>query len=98
MNDYFEDMDYILNPSLKEAFSYVTAEAMAKGIKPILHNWLGAGDTWRENWLYLTPDEAVDMILSGYTEKESKNYRKYIEERYDARRMCREVDELLRIK
>lgn len=98
MNDYFEDMDYCLVPSLKEAFGYTTAECMAKGIKPILHNWLGSEDTWPKESLYLTPDEAVENILAGYTEEDARSYQAYIEEKYDARRMCKEVDELLGIK
>lgn len=95
MNEYFEDMDYCLIPSLKEAFGYTTAECVAKGIKPILHNWYGAEDTWPKEWMYLTPDEAVDKILEGYTEEDAKGYRKYVEDHYDAKRMMAEFDKLL---
>jgi glycosyltransferase involved in cell wall biosynthesis len=95
MNEFFEDKDYVLVPSLKEAFSYVTAEAVCKGIKPILHNWYHAEDTWPKEWLYLTPDEAVQRILDGYTEEDSLNYRKFIVENYTLQKMFDAYDELL---
>lgn len=98
MNDFLEDMDYVLVPSLKEAFSYVTAEAVAKGIKPVLNHWYHAEDTWKEDWLYMTPDEAVDMILEGYTEEQSKEYSDFVTSKYDAKRMMREIDEFIGIK
>ena len=94
MNEFFADKDYVLVPSLKEAFSYVTAEAVSKGIKPIIHNWYHAEDTWPKEWLYLNPDEAVDMVLSGYSEEDSQKYRQYILDHYNQERMFKEYDEL----
>jgi hypothetical protein len=95
MNEFFEDKDYLLCPSLKEAFSYTTAEGVCKGIKPILNYWYHAEDTWPREWLYLTPDEAVKKILEGYTEEDSLNYRKYIVNNYSSERMCNEYNALL---
>jgi len=95
MNVFFEDKDYVLSPSLKEAFSYTTAECTSKGIKPILHNWYHAEDTWPKEWLYQTPDEAVKRIIEGYTDEDSLGYRKYVVDNYTLEKMYKAYDALL---
>ena len=92
MNQWLEDMDFILVPSYKEAFSYATAEAMAKGIKPILNNWWGAEDIWPREYIYSHLDEAVRMFFGP---REPENYRGYVQQHYDLKRMLAEYDVLL---
>jgi glycosyltransferase involved in cell wall biosynthesis len=92
MNAWLEPMDFILVPSYKEAFSYATAEAMAKGIKPILNNWWGSEDIWPKKYIYSHLDEAVEMFFGDYKPEE---YRQVVEERYDVKRMFHEMDALL---
>lgn len=93
LNAWYEQMDFIITPSLKEAFSYATAEAMAKGIKPIINNWWGAPTIWDEKYIYYDLDQAVEMILSG--DYHPEEYRHYIQDHYDAKRMLAEFDQLL---
>jgi len=91
MNSWYDQMDYIITPSLKEAFSYATAEAMSKGIKPILNNWLGADTIWPKKYIYNDLDEAVEMVMGEYNPEE---YRQVVTERYDLKRMLSEYDTL----
>lgn len=93
INAWLEPMDFIITPSLKEAFSYATAEAMAKGIRPIVNNWWGANTIWPQKYIYHDLDEAVNMIVGG--DYNPEEYRQYIIDNYDAQRMFRELDELL---
>lgn len=81
INTFLEDKDYILLSSYKEAFSFTTAEAMSKGIKPVVYNFNGAENVWKgANITYNTEREAVDNFLSPvYT---PKLYRKYVEDNY----------------
>ena len=65
-------MDYSLSCSYKEAFSLITAESMACGLKPVIHNWLGAKDIWGDQWTFNTIDEAVEIFLGDYI---SNDYR-----------------------
>lgn len=63
VDEFLEDKDYLLHASTKEAFSYATAEALAKGIIPVLHHFYGASELWP----YITwdsIDEAVDMMTN----------------------------------
>ena len=92
MNSWYDQIDYIINPSVKEAFSYGIAEAMCKGIKPIINNWYGAIEIWPKKYIYNTLDEAVMMFTSEYNPPE---YRKIIEDHYDLKRMMTEYDNLL---
>lgn len=61
VDEWLEGKNYLLHASHKEAFSYATAEAMAKGIKPVLHRFFGADDLWPDiTWSDIS--QAVDMI------------------------------------
>jgi len=91
MNAYFEQFDYMLLPSLKEAFSFVTAQCAAKGIKPILNWWYGAEEIWPKEWLYQTEMEGMRMFL---VPPKPKEYRQVVKERYDVQRMFKEYDKV----
>lgn len=92
INEWLEPMDFLINPSIKEAFSYSVAEAMAKGIKPIINNWYGAVDIW-PRFLYNTVSQAVEMI--GASDYDSASYRRYVEEQYPLSTMLEFYDKLL---
>lgn len=92
MNEWYEDKDFILIPSLKEAFSYAGAEAMAKGIKPIFNNWWGSDTIWPKKYLYNNLFEALDMFKGEYN---SEEYRQYIEENYTLDRMMKGLNEVM---
>jgi len=83
---WLEDKDYHVLASAKETFSYATAEAAAKGIKPLVHNFYRARDVWPDEWIWNTLDEAVGMIGGDY---DSVGYRRYVEEYYNLDRMMR---------
>ncbi len=92
MSDWYQDKDYILVTSYKEAFSYAAAEGMAVGLKPVINNFFGAEDIWPKEYLYSNWDDALEML--AYGEIESDKYRAVIEDRYPLERMLKEYDEL----
>lgn len=63
LNGFLDGMDYLVSSSYKEAFSLILAEAMAKGIKVLTHNWIGAKDIWPEEIIWTTIDEFVEKLL-----------------------------------
>lgn len=66
LNDWWGEMDYCLSTSMSEGNPNNVIEAMAKGIKPIVHNWPGAEDQFAGH-LFNTAKEAADMITGdGY--------------------------------
>lgn len=76
LNEWWDGMDYCLSTSLSEGNPNNVIEAMAKGIKPIVHCWPGAEDQFPRH-LFRTVNEAVALINSPY---ESSEYRKEVQE------------------
>lgn len=93
INEFLEDKDYLLLPSRKEAFSFATAEAMAKGIKPVVWNFYRAEDIWPKDILFNTPAEAVEMIDSDVYNGD--HYRQYISDNYSLEKHLKTMDEIL---
>ena len=80
LDEWLDDKDYLLHCSTKEAFSAATAEAAAKGIRPVLHAFGGYEPLWGDSgWVWQGIDEAVDMITDG--EYDSLSYLDYLKEK-----------------
>lgn len=80
MDIWLEDKNYVLSTSIHESFGYGIAEAMSRGIKPVIHNFLFATDIWSRNYLFNTIEEAVSLITKN--DYNSKEYRQFIEKNY----------------
>lgn len=99
VNEFLEDKNYLLHASHKEGFSYATAEAMAKGIKPVLHRFYGADDLW-PGMTWNSIDEAVEAIV-GYEniDYDSTKYRQYlIDHEYTTPQMMARIDKIIKEK
>lgn len=100
MNQWYEQIDIMLHPGMKETFVYAVAEPMAKGIPVIVNDFLGSQDIWDANeyMIYQTHEEAVE-IINCIKDKEFSDtpidWRNYIEAKYDVKRMLKEYDEVL---
>ena len=80
MNSWLENKDYILSCAISEGCPNNVIEAMAKGIKPVVHNWPGATEQFDNNNIFTVPDEAAAMIEDTYYD--SIHYRKTVEEKF----------------
>jgi glycosyltransferase involved in cell wall biosynthesis len=108
VDDFLEGKNYLLHASHKEAFSSATAEAMAKGIKPVLHRFYGADDLW-PGITWDSIDEAVDLIVGkqivpGQRSYKGENYhsqiyRQYLIDRgYTLPQMMEKIDAIINNK
>lgn len=93
LNQWWEDKDFMLSTSGKEAFGYSIAEAMAKGIKPIIHHFYGAEEVWPEELLYSSVSRAVAEITGGGYAPAA--YRNTIGTRYPIDRFYAAYDQLI---
>ena len=93
LNEWLEDMSFLINTSFKEAFSYVTCQAAAKGIKVVMQMTNGMDRVWPSEWIFQTHDEAVDMMLEGY---DPETYRSYVGDTYPLSKRCEMLDEICR--
>jgi glycosyltransferase involved in cell wall biosynthesis len=87
---WWEQMNYCLSTSLSEGNPNNVIEAMAKGLKPVVHEWPGADDQFPEDLRFSTVDEAVDRITAQAYE--SKRYRSIVEEKFSLANIESAVD------
>lgn len=95
MNQWYENIDILLHPGMKEAFCYAVAEAMAKGIHPIINNFYGSEDIWPNYLLYKTHEDAVIKIKEIVGRKPWEGWRVFIKGNYSLDKMAKEYDEYL---
>jgi glycosyltransferase involved in cell wall biosynthesis len=99
MNVFYENIDILLHPGMKEGFCYSVAEAMVKGIPVVCNQFYGSENIWPQTILYKTHLNAVEMISGIKNKKHPENYpqilRKYIEDTYNMERMLNEFDEFI---
>lgn len=93
VSKWLDDKHYFFLDSTKEAFSYATAEAMAKGIKPVLGDWRGARDTWG----YYVNKSYGEMLNKFKDEDDYKpeEYREYVDKHYNQKRYFQELDDFI---
>ena len=95
VNSWMEDLKFLISTSVLESFSYVIAEAMAKGIKPLIHDFHGSRDLYPGELIWKDIDE-LEKVFSG--EYKSDEYRQWIEDRYSIDMQMKEIFKLLEDK
>ena len=75
VDSWLEPMNYLISPSMVESFNYAVAEAMAKGIKPLIYDWKGAREIWGDEFVFRTAGDLVNM-LDTHSPYESRKYRR----------------------
>lgn len=88
MNEWLEDKDYLIHPSHYESFSYAVAEALAKGIRPLINRWPGAEETWGDEF----------FIDDFNLEQDPVRFRSIIAEKYNQDTMIRKINAIYDIK
>ena len=96
VNKWLENKNYILSTSIHESFGYNIAEAMVKGIKPVIHNFPYAKEIWDKKYLFNTIDEAVNRITEE--QYSSQEYYDVIKERYPLEKQVKTTDEFLDLR
>ena len=92
VDHWLDDKDYILSTSVFESFGMSIAEGMAKGLKPVVHNWPGAKGLYPEEILFSSVDEAVEMITDERFH--SAAYREFVEDHYSLQSKLQEFERL----
>jgi len=93
LDGWLEDMNFVLSTSTIEAFSYYVAEAMLKGIKPLIYDWEGSSEVWPKELIWRDFDE-LDEIMSG--EYDSRKYHDYVVMNYSKEKQMSEINALLK--
>lgn len=80
INSWLEDKQYIICTSVLEGHPVGLMEAMARGLKPLIHNFVGARGIYPEKFIWNTIPEFVRMAMED--NYDSTEYRSFIESNY----------------
>ncbi|MBU5299075.1 glycosyltransferase [Clostridium sporogenes] len=80
INKWLEDKNYLICTSVLESQGLGIMEAMSKGIRPLIHNFVGAKEVYPEKCVWSSLDDIVNMLSDeNYS---SIEYRNFIEKNY----------------
>jgi len=74
MEKFWEDKNYLLHTSIHEGHSLAIMEAMARGIKPILHNFRGTKELYPKCSVFNTIEEAINKTIYGIYNSETYSF------------------------
>ncbi|MBN1967982.1 MAG: glycosyltransferase [Candidatus Delongbacteria bacterium] len=75
MINLLENTNYIISSSFREGLPFNILEAMAMGIKPLIHSWPGAEQCFDDKFIFNYIGEIFEMIKGDY---DSESYRDFI--------------------
>ena len=93
VNAFLDDKNYILSSSLWEGTQVAILEAMAKGIKPLVHTWVGARELYGPVAYYRNTAELRAVLDDG--DYRSSQYRKWIEEHFSLEKRLGQIEEIV---
>ncbi len=93
ISSWLEDKNYIICTSPFESQNLGLMEAMASGIKPLIHNFVGAKGVYDEKYVWTTIPEFVEMITND--DYDSKEYRDFVAKRYLLRHRLKDIQKVI---
>jgi glycosyltransferase involved in cell wall biosynthesis len=90
---WLSDKQYIVSTSVLESFGYGIAEGMACGVKPLIHNFIGANQLYPAKYCFNSIREFAAMVQDS--DYDSGAYRRYIEEHYSLTKQLNEIEKLI---
>jgi len=90
---WLEDKDYVLSTGITNASVRTVLVGMAKGLKPVVHDWAGAATVLPGEALFTRADEAVRLIASSRLR--SEDYRSYVARRHSEGSERQTIEDLL---
>ncbi len=93
INSWLEDKQYIICTSVLEGHPVGLMEAMARGLKPLIHNFVGARSIFPEKYIWNTIPDFVKMATEdNYNPAE---YRRFIKTNYTLENQLDFIDKII---
>ena len=90
---FLDDKHFILSTSLWEGTHVAVMEAMAMGLKPLVHAWAGADEVYEARWTWRNGAELEAMLRDG--RYEPGEYRLFAEQHFNINTRLAAIDELI---
>ncbi|MCK4574133.1 MAG: glycosyltransferase, partial [candidate division Zixibacteria bacterium] len=92
ISGWLDDKQYIVSSSLLEGHPVGLMEGMARGLKPVIHNFVGARGIYDDRFVWNTIDEFVAMVTSD--DYDSAAYRAFVEDNFSLTRQLEQLKEI----
>ncbi len=93
IDTWLEDKNYIISASLLESQQLGICEAMAKGIKPVIHNFVGARSIYPEKYIWNSIPDFVRLVQE--VDYDSREYRDFIGDTFSLEKQLGSIDEVV---
>ncbi|MCP4267817.1 MAG: glycosyltransferase [Candidatus Brocadiaceae bacterium] len=93
INAWLEDKQYIVCSSVLEGHPVGIMEAMARGLKPLIHNFVGAKGIYPDKYIWNTIPEFVSMATED--NYDPAEYRNFIESNYSLDKQSESIDTII---
>lgn len=93
INAWLRDKHYIISTSIIESQGMGILEGMARGLKPVVHNYPGAAAVFAPEFVFTRIEEFCGHILAG--DYEPRRYREFVETRYPLKRQLEQIQGIL---
>ena len=92
ISNWLSDKHFIVSTSIGESQGMGLLEAMACGVKPIIHNFPGAGEIFPSEYVFDIAEDFCRLILSD--DYDSRKYREFVEQKYPLKSELKQINDL----
>ena len=92
INFWLEDKHYIVSASIGESQGMGVLEGMARGLKPVIHNFPGANEIFPSEFLFNISEEFCEQIHSD--SYEPQRYRGFVEKSYSLKNQLSKINNI----
>lgn len=92
--EWLKDKSHIICTSVLESQGKGIMEAMSMGLKPIIHNFVGADTIYPKKYLWSTASEFCEMIILD--EYKPEEYRRYVKDNYLTQDKIKQIDAVIK--
>jgi glycosyltransferase involved in cell wall biosynthesis len=90
---WLSDKHYVVSTSMVEGLPVNLLEAMACGLRPLIHCWPGSRDIFAHELIFRTPDEFCQMVLEA--DYQPQRYRAIVESQFSEGRQLEQITALV---